>query len=129
MRSERLRGDNGAAGVALSGAALFALLWDGLADVIGTAATAALLRRAVKGATGRCPELVELVIVRENLEYRYAVPSAWNDRGGATPVALRELAHELRPLLVELTGFVVVRHLARIPQLRERGIEFLAKEE
>ena len=35
---------------ALSAAELFDLLWESLADVLGTAATAALLRRAIKRA-------------------------------------------------------------------------------
>jgi hypothetical protein len=39
-----------------------------------------------------------------------------------TPVALRELVGELRPLLVELTGQVVVRRIEQIPSLQERAI-------
>ena len=125
---ENNRPNGDAAGADLSAAALFALLWEGLADVLGTAATAALVRRATRTAMGRCPELAALVIAREKLEYRYTVPSAWNDGCGPPPAALRELAHELRPLLIELTGSVVVRHLARIPQLRAHGILFLKEE-
>lgn len=93
-------------------AALFAILWDTLADVLGTSATAALLRRAARGATGRCPELAALGIVREELEYRYTVPAA------VTTTALRELVVELRPLLVEMTGPIVIGHLDRVPELR-----------
>jgi len=133
MGSVRAPGNGGstgrATGVALSPAALFALIWDGLADVLGTAATAAIVRRAAQRAMGRCPELVALVVVREDLEYRYTLPSAWNDETRSTPDALRELVGELRVLLVEMTGSVVVRHLARIPELRERGILFVADEE
>ena len=93
-------------------AALFTLLWDTLADVLGTSATAALLRRAARGAAGRCPELATLSIVRADLEYRYTVPAAV----GTT--ALRELVKDLRPLLIEMTGSVVVGHLERAPGLR-----------
>jgi hypothetical protein len=103
-------------------AALFTLIWDALADVLGTAATATLLRRAAGRAAPRCAELTELAIVREKLEYRYTLPSAWADGAGGTPLALRELVAELWPLLVELTGPVVVRRLERIPELRERGV-------
>jgi hypothetical protein len=117
-----------AAGTVLSDGALFALLWDTLADVLGTSATAAILRRAARGASGRCPELAALTIVREELEYRYVVPGSWNARGGHTSAALRELVRELRPLLVEMTGAVVVAHLARVPELREGGLEFLTEE-
>lgn len=127
LGSERPRGDGDGAG--LSAAALFTLLWEGLADVLGTAATAVLVRRAARRAAPRSPELAELAISRENLEYRFTLPRAWTDRAAAVAAAaaddahaLRELVGELKPLLVELTGPVVVRRLAQIPELRERGI-------
>src|SRR5688572_33030928 len=99
-----------AAGTVLSDGDLFAMLWDTLADVLGPSATAALLRRAARGAMVRCPELESLVIVREDLEYRYVVPTPWNDRSGRTSAALHELVQHLRSLLVEMTGAVVVSH-------------------
>jgi hypothetical protein len=109
-------------GAELSSAALFTLLWDALADLLGVAAAAVLLRRAAHRAAPRNPELDGLAIVRENLEYRYTLPSAWNDGTEGTHHALRQLVGELLPLLVELTGPLVVRHLARIPELQQRGI-------
>jgi hypothetical protein len=105
-----------------STAALFAILWDALADLLGTAATATLVRRAAQRATRRCPELGELVITRKNLDYGYDPPPRWKERKGGPPLALRELFSELRPLLVDLTGAVVINHLARIPELREHGL-------
>ena len=39
-----------------------------------------------------------------------------------TQQGLRQLMAELVPLLVELTGPVVLCHLAQIPELRERGL-------
>ena len=117
------------AGAELSVAALFTLIWESLADVLGTAATATLLRRAAKRATPRCAELTELAIDREKLEYRYTLPPAWANAAGRAPVALRELVAELRPLLVELTGPVVFRRLERIPELRKRGIISAQEEE
>ena len=126
MSPNRVAGSPGpsgaAAGAGLSIAALFTLLWDALADVVGTAATATLLRRAARRAAPRCPELAELAISREKLEYRYTLPPAWAGGAEGTPLALRELVAELRPLLVELTGPVVIRRLERIPELRKRGI-------
>jgi hypothetical protein len=126
MSSRRVRGSarpsGAAAGAELSIAALFTLVWEALADVLGTAATATLLRRAARRAAPRCAELTELAITREKLEYRYRLPSAWADGAGGKPVALRELVAELRPLLVELTGPVVFRRLERIPELRKSGI-------
>ncbi len=126
MNSRRVLGSKrptgGAAGSELSIAALFTLLWEALADVLGTAATATLLRRAARRAAHRYPELAELAISREKLEYRYTLPPAWAGGSVGTPLALRQLVAELRPLLVELTGMVVVRRLERIPELRERGV-------
>ena len=120
---------NRAAAGELSIAALFTLIWDALADVLGTATTAALLRRAARRAAPRCSELAELSISREKLEYRYTLPSTWAHDPDVTPLALRELVDELRPLLVELTGPVVFRRLERIPELRERGIIHPQEEE
>jgi hypothetical protein len=101
---------------------LFGLLWLGLADILGTAAAATLLRRAAQRALPRWPELAALCIVRERLEYRYRLPSHWKDPVSQQPGALSALARELWPLLVDLTGSVVVRRLAQIPELRDRGI-------
>lgn len=126
MSSRRVLGSKrptgGAASAELSVAALFTLLWEALVDVLGTAATATLLRRAARRAAPRYPELTELAIAREKLEYRYTLPPAWAGGAEGTPLALSELVAELRPLLVELTGPVVVRRLERIPELRERGV-------
>ena len=108
-----------AAGAARSAATLFSVLWEAIADVLGTAATATVLRRAARRAAARYPELAELAIQRENLAYRYTLPSAWKDPGDGTLPALRELVTELRPILIELTGQVVIRHLEKSPELRE----------
>jgi hypothetical protein len=110
------------AGGELSSAALFTLICEALADLLGSAAAATLLRRAARRAATRDPELAEVTIVRDNLEYRYTLPPTWNDANAGTRRALRCLVGELLPLLVELTGPVVVSHLAQIPELRERGI-------
>ena len=107
-----------AAGTELSAAILFKIVWEALAGVLGTAATATLLRRAVRRAVPRCPELAELAIERDNLEYRYTLPSAWTNPAEGTPPALRELVTELRPILIELTGHVVIRNLEQFPELR-----------
>jgi hypothetical protein len=112
---ERTRAD-------LSTGALFTILWRELADILGTAAAASLVRRAAVRASLRAPELAGLSITRENLEYRYVVPYAWNDPSPHPPQALRELSRDLWALLVELTGTVVVNRLAKVPELRDRGI-------
>ena len=112
----------GAAQSELSGADLFALLWLALADVLGTAAAATLLRRAAQRALATCPELSALEITRTTLEYAYRVPDAWNAPGLEPPRALCELVRELWAFLVELTGSVVVARLLQVAELRERGI-------
>jgi hypothetical protein len=121
--AQRSAGSSGAVtGAELSVAALFTLLWDALADMLGTAATATLLRRAALRATPHCAELSEVAIMREKLGYRYKLPSAWANGTGGTPIALRELVAELLPLLMELTGPVVWCRLERIPELRRHQI-------
>jgi hypothetical protein len=98
-------------------AMLFERLWSTLADVLGTPAAAVLLRRAIKRAVVSAPELGGLAIHREELGYGYTLPVAWEVDGPEPAASLRALVVELCPLLVELTGLVVVRRLARIPEI------------
>lgn len=100
-------------------AALFDLIRESIADVLGSAAAAAMLRRAAKRALSRDPILEELEIRRQGLEYEYVQPRSWQE-GGAH--LLGELLRDLRPLLVELTGAVVVLRLERLPELRRTGL-------
>lgn len=108
----------GDAAAAPSGAALFRTLWDELVDVLGTAATATIVGRAARRALPRSPELGELAIARVDQEYGYVFPRSFDPADGP-PAPLRELLDELQPLLVELTGRVVLRRLERVPALRE----------
>jgi hypothetical protein len=109
---------------ATSAAELFDLLWESLADVLGTAATATLVRRALKqvsGTSGSEP----VRVTRNGLEYEYRVPETWKQPGNEEAVgALRAVAAELRVLLVELTGTVVVARLGRLAAFRKSGIDF-----
>jgi hypothetical protein len=107
---------------ALSSADLFGILWRGLADILGTAAAATLLRRAAQRALPRWPELSAFCITREHLEYAYTLPSNWKKPIPAPPGALSAVARELWPLLVDLTGAVVVQRLAQLPELQASGI-------
>ena len=106
-----------------STAQLFDLLWNNLADLMGTAAVATLVRRALGIASARTPELTSLNVVKEELEYTYELPDSWQtDCNRETGRALRELLAELGPLLVQLTGPVAVRRLERIALLKECNI-------
>jgi hypothetical protein len=110
---------------ASSAAELFALLWETLADVLGTAATATLLRRAIKQAASQTSWSEPVVVTRNGVDYEYRLPETWKQPGNEKAVAaLRVVAAELRVLLVELTGPVVVRQLARLAAFREQGIDF-----
>jgi hypothetical protein len=106
------------AGAELSVSALFTILWDALADLLGTAATATLLKRAARRAQARSPELAELAIQRQGLAYSYTCPPSWSGRSTGTPPALRDLIGELRPLLIEMTGQLVIQSLEQILELR-----------
>jgi hypothetical protein len=95
-------------------ATAFQLLWDNLTDLIGTSATAQLVRRAAKHAQRYSPGLAALVIKKPAFEYEYVVPPNWNSDGSEELKALIETLH---PLLVELTGMIVLQRLRSIPDL------------
>ncbi len=107
---------DGASSPKLSGAGLFKLLWDALVDLLGTAATAAIMGRASRRAQRRAPELALLSFQRVDGEFIYRVPPTF-ERLDSPPAAMRALLDDLRPLLVELTGAVALRRLALVPQL------------
>jgi hypothetical protein len=110
---------------AASAAELFDLLWESLADVLGTAATATLLRRAIKAAASKTSWSEPVIVTRNGLEYEYRLPETWKQAGNEEAVgALRVVAAELRVLLVELTGAVVVARLGRLAAFRKSGIDF-----
>ena len=103
-----------------SAADVLAVLWNNLVDVLGSAAAAALLRRAAKQARPRLPELEHLEVVRERWGYRYRAPPEWRQRSLQDTPALRELiVSELCPILHDLTGPIVLRRLEAVPELEE----------
>jgi redox-sensitive bicupin YhaK (pirin superfamily) len=101
-----------------SGTDIFKLLLDALTDVVGTTATATMVGRAARRALPHTPELGELSIARVAREYRYVVPRSFARTEGL-PASLSELLGQLKPLLVELTGQVVLRRLGQVPELRD----------
>jgi hypothetical protein len=101
---------------------LFGVLWETLNDVMGSAATATLLRRAVKHASSRSPSLDGLAIHRERFEYRYALPESWKGESDVGLAALQGLTRELQSLLVELTGPVVLHRLRSVQELERCGL-------
>ena len=108
-----------------SAADLFDLLWVTLADVLGTAATATLLRRSIKQAAVRIAWSEPLVVARTGLDYTYRLPEAWKQPGNDETVdELRIVAAQLKLLLIELTGPVVVARLGHLAPLRKWGFDF-----
>lgn len=114
--------NDGSSTAALSGADLFATLWHALADILGTAAAATLLRRSTQQAAATFPELSEREITRVTLEYQYKVPAVWSETAAEPPEGLFLLVAELWTLLQELTGSVVINHLTQVAELRECGL-------
>jgi hypothetical protein len=98
------------------------LLWNALADLLGTAATAVLVRRAARRAARVSPELAELVVERDGLEYRYSLPKAWQPPTDDAYRAFQCLVGELLPVLAELTGSVAARHLGQVQELCAAGL-------
>ncbi len=114
--------DVDAGGSERSAATLFAIVWDALAAVLGTAGVAAIVRRAAGRAAVESPELVDLVVSRDEIEYHYKLPSGWSRPAEQAPIALRVLVAEIGRSLVELTGTVVIRRLEELPALRSCGL-------
>ena len=95
---------------------LFALLWNDLVDVLGSSATATLLRRAAKHGVKQEPGLKRLLIHRPAFDYEYVLPLEWtNDNNGRAE--LEVLCKTLVPLLRQLTGVIVLQRLRSIPDL------------
>lgn len=97
-------------------AALFGLVWEGAIDVLGPAATVALVGRAVRRAATRRPELAGIALSHSGGETRYDLPASFDAL--VPPEAMRDLLAELRPLMEGLAGQVLLRRLAEHPQLR-----------
>jgi hypothetical protein len=101
---------------------VFALLWNAMADILGTGATATLLRRAIRKVAERRPDLKGLTIRKEALKYAFTIPDSWNEPQTTAMDALRDVTQALRPMLAELTGRVVLRQLEKLELLKEHRI-------
>lgn len=106
-----------------SAAHLFKLLWDAMADVLGTSGTAALLRRSAKHCAATNPVLEGLIISRTGYVYTYELPPVWNEPHRPAPhPSFGHLVHELLPLLSALTGAVVVRRIQSLAEFQRCGL-------
>jgi DNA-binding CsgD family transcriptional regulator len=88
---------------------IYDLLHETLSEVVGRTATEALLRRALRRASSQDPELG--VIVRRGAEG--GAPIQWWADGRHGMRYLRAVMRELWPLLIDITGPVVVARLER----------------
>jgi hypothetical protein len=104
-----------------STAEIFGRLREVLVEVMGTAATATFLRRAVRRARARYPELAALEITKRDLEYEYALPPRWSAGTAALP-ELVGLSSELSQLLVAMTGSIMLRRLRAERDLASAGL-------
>jgi DNA-binding CsgD family transcriptional regulator len=89
--------------------AIYGLLHETLSEVIGRTATEALLRRALRRAGAKDPELGALV--RNSAEGSAPVQWWTDDRRGMRYFGT--IMRELWPLLIEITGPVIVARLER----------------
>lgn len=111
-------------GTPATAADVFGLLWRSLSDLLGSATTATLLRRSRNAVARRLPSAAELMIDRDGLVYRYTLPPPWSEVAGEGLDVMRALADELRPLLMELTGGMILDQLDGIAGFRDNGIVF-----
>jgi len=88
---------------------IYDLLHETLSEVIGRTATEALLSRALRRASSRDPELSSLA--RKSAES--GAPVQWWTDGRRGMRYLRAVMLELWPLLIDITGPVVVARLER----------------
>jgi hypothetical protein len=93
-----------------------------MANILGTGATATLLRRAIRKVAERRPDLKGLTIRKEALKYAFTIPDSWNEPQTTAMDALRDVTQALRPMLAELTGRVVLRQLEKLELLKEHRI-------
>ncbi len=96
--------------------ALFTLLWQTLSNLIGTPATATLLRRGLKRAAPRRPRLAQVDISRAEHDYVFTLPPDWAASGADSLEDLRALFVEIHILARQLTGSVIIRRLEAIPE-------------
>src|SRR6267154_2793149 len=68
---------------------IFDVLWSALVEILGSPATATLLRRSAKRRLGDFPELGKLAITRKGFEYAYAVPADWKHANERSNPALQ----------------------------------------
>jgi hypothetical protein len=92
--------------------------WHAVAESLGTTATAALMRRAAKRASGLVPALHGFRVEGAGYSYRYDVPASWRTPDAAASGDVRALLGELCALLSDLTGEVVTSRLASTPAVR-----------
>ena len=119
-----MEGDTATPSPDCTAARVFELLWETIADVLGSAATATLMRRSARRAAGRRRDLDGLLVTRSGFNYSYTIPEHWRGCDPESLVSVRELARELSPLLIQLTGPVVIRRLRAVPDLQRCEVLF-----
>lgn len=109
----------GTKSVPVSGA--FDAVWTTLVHVLGAPTATTVVRRSARRASGRRPALAELTIHRAALDYEVELPASWRASEAESLHDVQALAGELRVVLHELTGVLVVRALNEHPTLKTLG--------
>jgi len=102
------------------------LLWESLAELLGTAATATLVCRATMRVVAEAPASPMVSVTRNTVTYEYEVPESW--RRAADPDALRVLrafreGAGRAPDSVD--GIGRRRAAGTEPRFRESGVSFV----
>lgn len=93
-------------------------VWTSLAEVVGTAAAAVLLRRAVKRAAAVHPALHELAIEFGEFRYGLRPPESWHaPPDSATVEAVNGLIAALCEIVEPLSGDILIRRVDRVALL------------
>lgn len=104
-------------GVAPPSEALRAL-WTAVAEVIGSAATAVLIRRAIKRAARQYPSLDDLTVELQEFLYQLRIPEHWDAPPDAeTAEAIRALIAAFTEIARQLSGEILIRHISRLAVL------------
>jgi ATP phosphoribosyltransferase len=96
---------------------LFILLWRTLSNLVGTPATATLLRRSLKRVEAQHPRLAGVNIARAEHDYVFTLPPEWSEPSDTSLEELRVLYTALCALSQQLTGSVILRRLEALSEL------------
>ncbi len=99
----------------------FEAIWTTLVDILGAPTATTVVRRSARRASVTHPTLAGLTIRRGVLDYEFDVPASWRESQSDSTADIAALAAEVRIVLEELTGVLVIRTLNEHPTLKALG--------